>query len=328
MKKNGFVFVESIVVLVVVALSLAMMISSYSLITRKTREKEYYNKASDKYLLYAINKLGTTDDCNYVDSCHISDPNDKRNDIDFSATKSNCATTKIGSIIYDCGKVFDELNISRIYFVYDVYKALNKEKKDASGSFVHMTDAEYYSYYDSGTIEYMKTLKKCAVEDDPSNCSVSIKYLIGVFKIGDEYHYASIELGQKEESEVFRCPINDTCENTYTDFQKYTSPQGDYTSKCTSSVEQNEVCGTEQVGDSEGNPLYRCHASDLNVVTHEYNNPNLPAACSCSPCYEGYILKTKTCTVYTCPTKMECRYTYGDYQPAPYGPKQDECVLN
>ena len=37
MKKDGFVFVESIVVLVVVALSLAMLISSYSLVTRKTK---------------------------------------------------------------------------------------------------------------------------------------------------------------------------------------------------------------------------------------------------------------------------------------------------
>ena len=65
MNKKGFVFVESIVVLVVVALSLAMMISSYSLVSRKTKEKEYYNRASDKYLLYSISNLATDDKCNY-----------------------------------------------------------------------------------------------------------------------------------------------------------------------------------------------------------------------------------------------------------------------
>ena len=69
MKKKGFVFVESIVVLMVVALSLTVLISSYSLVTRKTKEKEHYDKASDKYLLYAISKLGTDDKCNYSISC-------------------------------------------------------------------------------------------------------------------------------------------------------------------------------------------------------------------------------------------------------------------
>ena len=70
MKKDGFVFVESVVVLVVVALSLAMLISSYSLVTRKTKEKERYDKTSDKYLVYVLSKLGTDDVCNYSIGCN------------------------------------------------------------------------------------------------------------------------------------------------------------------------------------------------------------------------------------------------------------------
>ena len=51
MDKKGFVLLESILVLVVVALSLSVLMSSFSLISRKTKEKEYYDRSSDKYLL-------------------------------------------------------------------------------------------------------------------------------------------------------------------------------------------------------------------------------------------------------------------------------------
>ena len=204
MKKNGFVFVESIVVLVVVALSLTMMISSYSLIARKTKEKEYYNKASDKYLLYNINKLGTNDTCNYSDSCHITeDPTDKRNDRDFSADALNCDTTKLGRIMFDCKKVFSDFNIYKIYVVDDVARALNKQIMSSTEEYITLNNQDYYKYFDAGTIEYMKTLKRCAVTYDSTDyiegtsipkCSKPVKYLIGVFKRGDEYHYASIEI--------------------------------------------------------------------------------------------------------------------------------------
>ena len=69
MKKDGFVFLESVVVLVVVALSLTMLIASYSLVARKTKEKEDYNRTSDKYLVYNISNLGTNDLCNYSSPC-------------------------------------------------------------------------------------------------------------------------------------------------------------------------------------------------------------------------------------------------------------------
>ena len=61
MKKEGFVFLESVVVLVVVMLALTMLLLTYSLISRRTEEKEDYNKSSDIYLLYSINKMGATE---------------------------------------------------------------------------------------------------------------------------------------------------------------------------------------------------------------------------------------------------------------------------
>ena len=61
MKKEWFVFLESVVVLVVVMLALTMLLLTYSLISRRTEEKEDYNKSSDIYLLYSINKMGATE---------------------------------------------------------------------------------------------------------------------------------------------------------------------------------------------------------------------------------------------------------------------------
>ncbi len=193
MKKNGFVFVESIVVLVVVALSLAMMISSYSLISRKTKEKEYYNRASDKYLLYSIASVGTDDICNYGIGCNSS----IGRNVNFHATPSNCVNTKMGKILYQCSEVLNELRVSDIYVVDDISKELktNYNIKDADGT----------QYYKNGVIEYMKTLKKCndannsnVINGYASNlpdCSSPIKYMIGVFKRGnDDYYYAAIEL--------------------------------------------------------------------------------------------------------------------------------------
>ncbi len=189
MKKNGFVFIESIVVLVVVALSLAMLTSSYSLVKRKTQEKEYYNKASDKYLLYSISNLGTDDACNYAKECPSLGGGTFKEDslITFRADIDGeyaCSSSKLGKILYDCNAVFNEMNIVHIYVVENVLEDLY--------------DSSSISFYDNGTLEFMKSLKKCNDVDFKKNsktCSDPIKYMIGVFERGNgEYHYAAIEI--------------------------------------------------------------------------------------------------------------------------------------
>ena len=200
MKKDGFVFVESVVVLVVVALSLAMLISSYSLVTRKTKEKEYYDKASDKYLLYAISNLGTDDICNYSKKCSDSIGGSTfkdSNKITFRADRDGtygCEVSKLGALLKSCTTVFNEMDIVHIYVVENIVNDLYEHcsnPKDTKCSI---------NFYDNGTLEYMKSLKKC---NDPNpdgktykdNCNDPIKYMIGVFeRENGEYHYASIEI--------------------------------------------------------------------------------------------------------------------------------------
>ena len=77
MKKDGFIFVETVTVLIVLALSLAMSLSSYNLLASKSKQKQYYDIASDKYLVWSINELGNKTGINYQtpfvatkDTCH------------------------------------------------------------------------------------------------------------------------------------------------------------------------------------------------------------------------------------------------------------------
>ncbi len=178
MKKNGFVFIESVIVLMVVALALTMLISSYSLISRKTNEKEYYDRASDKYLLYSLSNIGVTDECNYSKSgsCGFAG-------INFQANEDNCDGTRLGYLLNNCSSTFKDMDIRYIYVVDNIKTELN------NGSAVNK--------YDNGTIEYMKSLKKCNDKNDSSNsstCSDPIPYMIGVFYRSGNYYYASIEL--------------------------------------------------------------------------------------------------------------------------------------
>ena len=174
MKRNGFVFIESVIVLMVVALSLTMLISSYSLITRKTQEKEYYDRASDKYLLYSITNIGVNDECNYnlANSCGYEG-------INLQADEKNCNNTRVGKLLYNCSQTFKDMNIKHIYVVDDIKKELSKDNA--------------VEKYDNGVIEYMKTLKKCN-DADSNTCEEPISYMIGVFYRSGNYYYASLKI--------------------------------------------------------------------------------------------------------------------------------------
>lgn len=222
--KKGFAFVETIIVLTVVTLSLTMLLSTYSLLARKTKEKENYDKASDKYLLNSILNLGTNNVYNYEsllkangdlkitpENCNESENEklmikvgDKKEHFIFNVFGENNSS---GENV--CSKIFDELSIVSLYLIADVNEALK--------------DDQATKKYDNGTIEYIKTLKKCNDEkryvnevkkdehgnqignpvvkdiDDIINnagkCMVPVNYFVGVFYRNDQYYFASIPLG-------------------------------------------------------------------------------------------------------------------------------------
>ena len=166
MKKNGFVFIESVTVILVVVLSLTLLISSYALVTRKSKENEYYDLPSDKYLLYVIGNLGQNNE-EYTNT----------NNGTFKADKNTCSTY-MNKRITDCKSVFENNNM--IYYM--VIKNLNEQLK---------RDKNPTEIYDSGTIEYLKTLKKCTNSED---VSCKDNYVVGVFYRNNKYYYVSLEL--------------------------------------------------------------------------------------------------------------------------------------
>ena len=193
MRKKGFVFLETIIILMLVTVALTTMLASYTLVTTKSYEKQYYDRISDKYLLYAISNLGTTQKDNYqkIADQLVINPGSSNNyeklgllkfdipDDDCSskcqevtpsahveATKTFCkifgntnGTTNVNSSSFDkvvtgegnCTVVFDQMQLDKLYIVKDIAHAL---RQDAATE-----------YIENGTIEYMKTLKKCHTED-------------------------------------------------------------------------------------------------------------------------------------------------------------------
>lgn len=164
MKKNGFMFVESVAVLVVVILSLTLLLSSYALVVRKSKEKDYYDLPSDKYLLYNIGNLGNVSSSYAVEG-------------QFVANVNNCSTY-LNNRMADCSQVFRDNNM--VYYIV-TYNLNNDLKTGAT------------SRYDSGTIEYLKTLKRCD-DEDPDMCNDPIGYVIGVFFRNGKFYYASLKL--------------------------------------------------------------------------------------------------------------------------------------
>lgn len=168
MNKKGFMFIESITVLLVVVLSLTLLISSYSLVTRKSKENEYYDLPSDKYLLYVIGNLGENSEPYGAES--------------FVATKNNCESF-MSNRISNCKELFNTNTNGLQLYKYIIIHNLNDELLNGN-----ITQKEGY---DSGIIEYLKTLKRCKNSNDET-CSDD--YVIGVFYKNNKYYYVSLKL--------------------------------------------------------------------------------------------------------------------------------------
>ena len=178
MKKDGFIFMESLTVLVVVLLATTLLLSSYSLFIRKSKEKESYNLPSDRYLLFNIAKLNATVNEYFDNEGYIAN----RRDASYNNPNS-CENTPMKDRLSDCKQVFKDNDL--VYFI--VIKDIKQELK--------RTDIT--SVYDSGTIEYLKTLKRNLSSSYTSEDGTQVTsegYIVGVFYKNSTYRYASIPL--------------------------------------------------------------------------------------------------------------------------------------
>ena len=171
MKKDGFIFVETIVVLVMVVLSLTMVLSSYSLVIRKNNINKYYDRPNEVYALYYIMKLGTTDSDNYISPL-----------TEFYVSKSECDTVMNG-YLDDCETVLNDMNIQYLGIISSIEEELKNPYK-----------------YTNGVIEFLKHLQKEEVTttEEGEEVTKELPYAIGVFYINRKYYYASLIIEESE----------------------------------------------------------------------------------------------------------------------------------
>lgn len=214
MKKNGFVLLETIVVIMIVTLSLTVLLSSYALVSRKTKEKFYYNNTSDIYLLYSLSNLGTSTKNSYAKMSNVVISIDNCN---YLKEMTGINIFRSGGKDY-CKDVFRSAGLKKIYIVdniCDTFKittneGYEEEKKDTCKDFKTSEKVQYIIGYnkseekinyetaqvkvfDNGAIEYIKTLRRNNA-DATGNLTSPIKYMIGEFYRNGKYYYASIVL--------------------------------------------------------------------------------------------------------------------------------------
>lgn len=179
MKKNGFIFMESLTVLVVTLLATTLLLSSYSLYVRKSKEKESYNLPSDRYQLFNIATLGQKGTIDRQDGPGFIA---NRREYNASTNPNGCEGTPIANRLSNCRQVFIDNNLIYYILIYDIVEELSR--------------TDITTKYDSGTIEYLKTLRKYSEKnhEEQKEQGQSNGYVVGVFYKNGTYRYASIPL--------------------------------------------------------------------------------------------------------------------------------------
>lgn len=150
--KKGFVFIETLVVLVVLIAGILSIFSTYAILTSNIEKREYYDNISDLYKVDIIRSL--------IDVDAIGEPTDY-------ITKNNCSNIMQSN----CIEILESLNVEKIYINTTV--SIN-DMIDESESYLPSAN--------NSLIEYIKTIKD----------STSRRYIIVNFYYNNHNYYASL----------------------------------------------------------------------------------------------------------------------------------------
>lgn len=167
MNKKGFIFLETISIIMVVSLALCALLATYTLVYTKSQMHKFYDQPRDLYMLYSI--------ANMIDTSTLDNSIIKVSNAS-SCEKVDGSYTILSTTINNCEEFMNEANMTTFAVIDDLNKELKKKSNE--------------TYFDNVTIEYLKTLSRCYDQE----CTVGRKYLLGVFKRQGKYYYASIEL--------------------------------------------------------------------------------------------------------------------------------------
>lgn len=158
--KKGFVFLETIAVLTVVAIATSMLLVNYTVIMKRVDINTYYDNSSDIYALYTFMNIGTTLKDNYITY-----------ESNFFTRRDNCSSSDINKYISSCDNVMKKYDL----LYAGVIKNISNEVKNN------------YSRYQSGTINYLEYISDKEKDNNKT-------YAVGVFYRNGKYYYASIEM--------------------------------------------------------------------------------------------------------------------------------------
>ena len=174
-KKNGFVFLESVISLVVVALALTAFLKSYTNLANKSKQNEVYDNISDKYLLYSIANMGSSGSNKLYDVCSNSPFGASKDEIwllrkdkkEAVANKNmHCWTKNFFENDGARSKMFEDAGLVYFYYIENLDKDVLSRDSTA--------------IMDNGALQYVQTLSR------------NKSYCVGVFRRSGRYYYASI----------------------------------------------------------------------------------------------------------------------------------------
>ena len=210
MKKNGFVFLETVIILMLVTMALTTMLISYTLVTTKSYEKEFYDRISDKYLLYTISNLGVTNAYNYqkladllIKNASSSDNGEKLGILKIDVENKDCEimcqslyTKKCYCELSDCAGKTGQQKIECVNNCLNLSGIKNLESTKVYCSIMGLTDASCTlngsnpapkTQY-KGTNHNTSSFDKIEGEDeDKGHCSVVYEdfHLVNLYFVSD-----------------------------------------------------------------------------------------------------------------------------------------------
>jgi type II secretory pathway pseudopilin PulG len=150
MKKNGFVFIETIVVICVLSVTLLLLFSSYSYMLRKSRERGLFDNTDSIYKTYYVKQM--------IDRYKSSyGANDSRTSIKFYIDR-NSECKQMGSYAsYVCDLSSDSYSgqLLSAKLSYEVEKIYLLNPSDILKS---SSSESWLSLFDATTIDYINEL--------------------------------------------------------------------------------------------------------------------------------------------------------------------------
>lgn len=153
-KKNGFVFMETIIVVSILSLTLVILFSSYSYILRKSRERNTFDTTEMIYKTYYIKNIIDT---KWNTSSKAGVLRFIENYLGTTTGKFCTKTGSYASYICDLNKMPDNGELYQVKVAFEVDKIYYLNPKEILTS----SDKEkWLNYFDATTIDYINNLGK------------------------------------------------------------------------------------------------------------------------------------------------------------------------